>query len=118
MRSLAQMPASRLQNGAASYLQSMKHYANPANIVLDASWFKTNEQTLSDATELTDTIRLISTCIANQFPAGGFIDDNMKLIDVPLTKDLNKYLTNWDTRCVSRENVPQLLKTFCCEGGR
>jgi hypothetical protein len=108
MRALAGLPKSPLQQGAEDYLLNcMPEYAEAT---IDAQWYRTNKQHLHAATGLTDTIMLLSRLIADRFPSGCFIDDNIKLADVPLDTDLTNYLSHWASRCTRSENVPQLLQ--------
>jgi len=72
-------------------------------------WYQTNQGHLAGAFGLTDEIKPLSRLIADQFPDGAFVADNMALIGTPPSPTVEEYLRNWQLHCRSAPNVPSTL---------
>ena len=79
----------------------------PASAI-DVQWFNTHKSHLATASTLTDVIKPLSRLIADEFPDGQFVADNMKLIDTPSAPTVAEYLHEWKSRCDHTANVPAL----------
>jgi hypothetical protein len=77
--------------------------------VINADWYKTNKDHLAAASSLTDTIKQLSRLIADRFPDGQFVADNIALIETPPKPTVQEYLHEWQSRCRSTSNVAKLL---------
>lgn len=98
------------RTGAREYLTTYIDKAYSSTQQLTPDWFVEHQPTLVKLNSLDDLIKPVSRIIADEFPDGAFVADNIALGDVALNPNLRDYLDDWSSRCALRANVPSFLK--------
>jgi len=96
------------QGPAHDYLTTVEQEYSQDTVV-DAAWYGTNEKHLAASTTLIDIIKPLSRLIADEFPDGKFILDNMALIGMPPILEVAEYLQQWEKKCAGDSSVPAFL---------